>query len=1208
MVIHGPPGTGKSQTIANVISNLLARKKKVLFVCEKQVALDVVFKRLSFEDINVSDLCLPLFNYTHDKKSFAADIIESRDRVFAALRSNRDANLELKLKLRQKKIETLKKYGALITTPVAPLNKSIYWIFGELSKISDKSKECVLSWKGASALSFSLDDYFRAQSLVNELSGLTDLFEEKTRWISVNRKHYTIDFAQRVIETLKEIEGLLLLLGGQINTSLFSNLQTLRDAVNFLVGKDGSINASYPKVKSLQQDYLEEAKSSIAKVRAKKTEYSSVVGDENRYVFADGWKELSPVDASLLNKECEISEIFSSRVYSAIASLNLINNDLEKDIPADILNFSINDLLSKELLFQIDSYLSPLIKSPRSKIYELRNTLKALEVLYGQTQTSQSLLDRYGIRLSDVDSSKALVLEAVFLEKYKNIFRVFSKQYKNDRSEVSSWCLLRKPEKYAEIRDIVFCLSHRIKAQRRYDEDWNKIISDYSLGMDVVQLPFDKIANGINNLISYFENRNIEHVEPILKDNISNSLTHSALVQKVEKLKDVVTNAGLLRGITDREISECRICDISKTIADIEKETGEIKTKYETICPFIKSKDCHPHTIDSLNSEIAVLNQASRVIDSLKSTRIHDYLDASAEDLLLSNKAVDDLASWISFVEGFLPYMGPQFLNKTPTDLKMVMLSLVSNSQLINDWYYKFDTHIEKIANLFENTETKNYMFSKKYQEIVDDISQMAADSSGLERWIEYKKKKHALEEMGMDWFIKEGARLSMDENTNIAEVYSWSFFNKWVDEYSESHPELRDFTLEKYSKAIRDFKNLEKESMEINRLRTLHSQIESLDQSIVPCEAERVLRREATKKMRHLPIRSLVQDYASHIQLMKPCWMVSPLALSSYLEYGKVNFDVVIFDEASQMKIENALGAIARSKQVVVIGDEHQLPPTSFFGVSLEGDEDEDDDVNEETGFESILQKSISMLNGSEAYLKYHYRSSSEDLIAFSNYHIYGNRLITFPNPQNSSGVEFKFVKGVYDGSVITYSESGEKEKHAGARTNLIEAEEVANLCISHAQERPGKTLGVIAFSKAQEQAIRDALEEKLSKEYPHLSEYLDETSDKKDSFFIKNLESVQGDERDVIILSICYGPNKLGEVRNHFGPINSASGYRRLNVAVTRAKDKLICVTSMRFSDMNPSPSARGAILLQKYLEYAEKGWKVLEGNLIANSGIYW
>jgi hypothetical protein len=209
MVIHGPPGTGKSQTIANVISNLLARKKKVLFVCEKQVALDVVFKRLSFEDINVSDLCLPLFNYTHDKKSFAADIIESRDRVFAALRSNRDANLELKLKLRQKKIETLKKYGALITTPVAPLNKSIYWIFGELSKISDKSKECVLSWKGASALSFSLDDYFRAQSLVNELSGLTDLFEEKTRWISVNRKHYTIDFAQRVIETLKEIEGLL---------------------------------------------------------------------------------------------------------------------------------------------------------------------------------------------------------------------------------------------------------------------------------------------------------------------------------------------------------------------------------------------------------------------------------------------------------------------------------------------------------------------------------------------------------------------------------------------------------------------------------------------------------------------------------------------------------------------------------------------------------------------------------------------------------------------------------------------------------------------------------------------------------------------------------------------------------------------------------------------------------------------------------------
>lgn len=196
-----------------------------------------------------------------------------------------------------------------------------------------------------------------------------------------------------------------------------------------------------------------------------------------------------------------------------------------------------------------------------------------------------------------------------------------------------------------------------------------------------------------------------------------------------------------------------------------------------------------------------------------------------------------------------------------------------------------------------------------------------------------------------------------------------------------------------------------------------------------------------------------------------------------------------------------------------------------------------------------------------------------------------------------------FNYVEGVYDGSVSTRKENGEKEYHTGSRTNVIEAEEVVKLCIEHVQSSPDKTLGVIAFSKAQEQAIRDALTDKLSKEHSHLSEYLDETSERKESFFIKNLESVQGDERDVIILSVCYGPDKTGKVFNRLGPINSASGYRRLNVAITRAKDQLICVTSMHFSDMTPSPGARGAVLLQKYLEYAEKGTQALEGNLIQN-----
>lgn len=316
---------------------------------------------------------------------------------------------------------------------------------------------------------------------------------------------------------------------------------------------------------------------------------------------------------------------------------------------------------------------------------------------------------------------------------------------------------------------------------------------------------------------------------------------------------------------------------------------------------------------------------------------------------------------------------------------------------------------------------------------------------------------------------------------------------------------------------------------------------------------------------------------------------MMSPLTLSSYIPFGSVNFDVVIFDESSQMKIENAIGAISRAKQVIVIGDEHQLPPTSFFDVESNDTEQEDDIAGD--GYESILQAAIAILpDNRQKELLYHYRSTSDDLIAFSNEYIYDGKLILFPSPKNKTdAVKFEYVEdGVYD--------------VGKSRQNRKEAMRVAELCIEHVKNN-SESLGVIAFSKAQEEAIREAVSEKI-KRFPELAERLDEISDKKDAFFIKNLESVQGDERDVIILSVCYGFDKDGNIFNRFGPINNSGGYRRLNVAITRAKDKIICVSSIKFYQINPSEKSKGAILLQKYLEYAEKGRAVLAASKILQS----
>ncbi len=287
-------------------------------------------------------------------------------------------------------------------------------------------------------------------------------------------------------------------------------------------------------------------------------------------------------------------------------------------------------------------------------------------------------------------------------------------------------------------------------------------------------------------------------------------------------------------------------------------------------------------------------------------------------------------------------------------------------------------------------------------------------------------------------------------------------------------------------------------------------------------------------------------------------------------------------------MRVEHALGAMARAKQVVIFGDEHQLPPTSFFDVTDETDEDES-----EEDYESVLHATKEILPGGDRLLSYHYRSKFEDLISYSNHYIYRDELITFPNPINSfNPIEFVYLEnGVFDGG---------KE---GTRKNFEEADKVAQLCIDHVKEHPKKSLGVIAFSKSQETAIRDSVI-KLLDSHPECCELLNEDSDDLEKFFIKNLESVQGDERDVIILSVGYGKDKQGNMYQRFGPINSNHGYRRLNVAVTRAKEKIFCVASIQATDIRSENASRGVKLLQKYLEYAEYGIQTLQASKLVQS----
>jgi very-short-patch-repair endonuclease len=304
---------------------------------------------------------------------------------------------------------------------------------------------------------------------------------------------------------------------------------------------------------------------------------------------------------------------------------------------------------------------------------------------------------------------------------------------------------------------------------------------------------------------------------------------------------------------------------------------------------------------------------------------------------------------------------------------------------------------------------------------------------------------------------------------------------------------------------------------------------------------------------------------------------MASPLSVSQLLP-PECLFDVVLFDEASQVLPEDAVPAVMRGRCTVVAGDRHQLPPMTFFAAGEEEDEDAES-AGASEGFESILDLTSAFLTPWS--LDWHYRSRDESLIAFSNRHIYGDRLVTFPGTGGEPVLSHVLVQQ------STGAEGQEESVSA-------EVSKVVELVLQHAIERPGETLGVIAMGIIHARRVQAALDQAL-RERPELDSFFDQT--KLERFFIKNLERVQGDERDAIILTVGYGKDRSGRLPYRFGPLLIQGGERRLNVAVTRARRRLTLVSSFSHIDMDPGRSkARGVELLRLYLEYAASGGRRL------------
>ena len=412
-----------------------------------------------------------------------------------------------------------------------------------------------------------------------------------------------------------------------------------------------------------------------------------------------------------------------------------------------------------------------------------------------------------------------------------------------------------------------------------------------------------------------------------------------------------------------------------------------------------------------------------------------------------------------------------------------------------------------------------------------------------------------------------------------------------WVMGVVDSLDTLKTFVLSEHEHTLHSFRDLDEQMRDLSVEQIAATlRANPLFAESAPNEWH-ILQRELQKKKRHMPLRKLVSSLPTLLPRLTPCFLMSPLSIAQYLQAGQAQFDVIIFDEASQIPVWDAIGAMARGKHVIVVGDPKQLPPTNFFQRADEEDVDEATDIDGD--MESILDECISTGLPS-LHLRWHYRSRHEKLIVFANHRYYDGKLITFPSAcTEDTSISLHTVDGVYE--------------RGASRTNPIEAralvaDVVALLRSSECREH-GWSVGIVTFNTQQQQLIEDLLDAARRSD-PSLEQFF--AADKEEPVIVKNLENIQGDERDIMYFSICFAPDQAGHMNMNFGALNKDGGERRLNVAITRARVGLRVFCSMRAEQISLQQTrAQGVRDLRLFLEFAEKGIQALAGAARQSSG---
>ena len=649
----------------------------------------------------------------------------------------------------------------------------------------------------------------------------------------------------------------------------------------------------------------------------------------------------------------------------------------------------------------------------------------------------------------------------------------------------------------------------------------------------------DKIvAFKFNHEFSYLLSKDFEEYNSLIKELLS-------VLLEIKEMREDIT-----KRVKDSFIDNLNTHQVEK----IFRETSffsrlfnqEYKTNKANLDKYSKTKMGHAEWL-SLFEKKAKYEKINKKLNEIVSK------NKKKSEIIGDCSNLSNISRLDKYCKNLIPLF--EISNKISKGKNYAIIQLLSNFNqkgLFRDFY----SSLNEIEGFFE---VKQLTCLEKIQDILNVLGKLNNQFKNLKDVLAFKEEYIKLNEEVKEFIKKYFGNAVRSE---FSKVFLKSYYLQILDEILKKSNKFSPKSLvEKFrddDMKVRDiFRYKVMESVEERQPKDNYSSMGSNEVSI--------LKRENEKKRRLKPIRDLLEQIPDLAFALKPCFMMSPLTVSQYINPKNINFDVVIFDEASQIMPEDAVPCLIRAKQAIIMGDTQQLPPTSFF---LSQDDESEEEIED---LESFLSESITKFRTKS--LDWHYRSNNETLISFSNRFFYENRLITFPNPKenDNSGLDYVYIKtGVYD--------------RGKSRKNRIEAREIVKIYRDLKKKYPKKSFGIIAFSMAQENAIRE--------EFQVAGIPIEESIDvNNEEVFVKNLETVQGDERDIIILSVGYGKDSSGKFSYNFGPLNKEGGYKRLNVSITRSRFKTIVVSSMLPDDLDEDKiNAEGVRYLKYYLDFAK------------------